>query len=65
MHITLETKPFAALETEALVTYAFEETDPLQGRLGRVLGSEERHRCRRRKYHVAEPGSSHGTTENA
>jgi leucyl aminopeptidase len=36
MHITLDTKPFAGLETEALVTYAFEETDPLQGRLGEI-----------------------------
>jgi len=36
MQITLETKPFAGLETEALVTYAFEETDPIQGRLGEI-----------------------------
>jgi leucyl aminopeptidase len=36
MHITLDIKPFAGLETEALVTYAFEETDPLQGRFGEI-----------------------------
>src|SRR2546421_680123 len=33
MLITLETKPFAALETDALVSYVFEETDPVQGRI--------------------------------
>src|SRR5260370_19066155 len=33
MQITLETKPFAALETDALVSYVFEETDPVQGRI--------------------------------
>jgi leucyl aminopeptidase len=33
MQITLETKPFAALESDALVTYVFEETDPVQGRI--------------------------------
>jgi len=32
MQITLETKPFAALETEALVTYVFENGDLAQGR---------------------------------
>jgi leucyl aminopeptidase len=36
MQITLETKPYAGVETEALVTYAFEETDPIQGRLGEI-----------------------------
>jgi leucyl aminopeptidase len=36
MQITLETKPFAALETEALVSYLFEETDPLQGRIAEL-----------------------------
>ena len=36
MQITLETKPYAGLETEALVSYAFEETDPIQGRLGEI-----------------------------
>jgi len=33
MQITLETKPFAGLETDALVTYVFEESDPVQGRV--------------------------------
>ncbi len=33
MQITLETKPFAAIETDALVSYVFEETDPVQGRI--------------------------------
>ncbi len=36
MQITLETKPFAALETGALVSYVFEETDPVQGRIAEV-----------------------------
>ena len=36
MQITLETKPFAALETEALVSYVFEETDPVQGRIAEM-----------------------------
>jgi leucyl aminopeptidase len=36
MQITLETKPFAAIETEALVTYVFEESDPLQGRIAEL-----------------------------
>ncbi len=36
MQITLETKPFAALDTEALVTYIFEETDPIQGRIAEI-----------------------------
>src|SRR5882757_8839552 len=36
MLITLETKPFAALETAALVSYVFEETDPVQGRIGEI-----------------------------
>jgi len=31
MQITLVTQPFAALETDALVSYVFEETDPVQG----------------------------------
>ena len=33
MQITLEAKPFATLETDALVSYVFEETDPVQGRV--------------------------------
>jgi leucyl aminopeptidase len=32
MQITLETKPFAAIETEALVTYVFDDNDGPQGR---------------------------------
>src|SRR5437870_2264029 len=36
MLITLETKPFAALETDALVSYVFEETDPVQGRIAEI-----------------------------
>jgi len=33
MQITLVTSPYAALDTEALVTYVFEEADPVQGRV--------------------------------
>jgi hypothetical protein len=36
MQITLETKPYAALEAEALVTYVFEEADPIQGRIAEL-----------------------------
>src|SRR5216684_4925635 len=36
MQITLETKPFAAIETDALVSYVFEETDPVQGRIAEI-----------------------------
>ena len=36
MQITLETQPFAAIETEALVTYVFEESDPVQGRIAEI-----------------------------
>jgi leucyl aminopeptidase len=36
MQITLETKPFAALETDALVSYVFEDGDPVQGRIAEV-----------------------------
>src|SRR5216110_2503107 len=36
MLITLETKPFAAFETDALVSYVFEETDPVQGRVAEI-----------------------------
>ncbi len=31
MHITIETRPAATLETEALVSYVFEQDDPIQG----------------------------------
>ena len=36
MQITLEAKPFAALETDALVSYVFEEADPVQGRIADI-----------------------------
>src|SRR5437016_14345001 len=35
MQITLATQPFAALETEALVSYVFEE-NPVQGRIAEL-----------------------------
>ncbi len=36
MQITLETRPYAEIETEALVSYVFEETDPVQGQLDEI-----------------------------
>ena len=36
MQITLESKPFAGIEAEALVSYVFEESDPVQGRLAEI-----------------------------
>jgi len=36
MQITLETQPFAALDTEALVSYVFEEIDSVQGRIAEI-----------------------------
>ena len=36
MQITLETRPFATLETDALVSYVFEETDAVQGRIAEI-----------------------------
>jgi leucyl aminopeptidase len=36
MQITLETKPFATLETDALVSYVFEDSDPVQGRIAEL-----------------------------
>jgi leucyl aminopeptidase len=36
MQITLDTKPFAALETDALVSYVFEESDPIQARIAEI-----------------------------
>src|SRR6266852_9011291 len=36
MQINLETKPFATLEADALVTYVFEESDPVQERLAEI-----------------------------
>jgi len=36
MQITLETKPFATLETAALVSYVFEDSEPVQGRIAEL-----------------------------
>ena len=36
MQITLESKPFAGIESEALVSYVFEESDPVQGRVAEI-----------------------------
>ena len=36
MQITLESKPFARVETDALVCYVFEERDPVQGRVAEI-----------------------------
>ncbi|MGB2677435.1 MAG: leucyl aminopeptidase [Candidatus Acidiferrum sp.] len=36
MQITLETKPIVTLAEDALVTYLFEETDPIQGRVAEL-----------------------------
>jgi leucyl aminopeptidase len=36
MQITLETKPYATLETDALVSYLFEDADPVQGRIAEI-----------------------------
>jgi leucyl aminopeptidase len=36
MQMTLVTSPYAALDTESLVTYVFEETDPVQGRIAEL-----------------------------
>ncbi len=36
MQITLETKPYASLETEAIVTPVFEGDDPVQGRVAEL-----------------------------
>jgi leucyl aminopeptidase len=36
MQITLETKPYATLETDALVSYLFEDSDPIQGRVAEI-----------------------------
>ncbi len=36
MQITLATQPFAELETDALVSYVFEETEPVQGRIAEI-----------------------------
>ncbi|HKW63885.1 MAG TPA: leucyl aminopeptidase [Candidatus Acidoferrum sp.] len=36
MQITLESMPFAGIETEALISYVFEESDPIQGRVSEI-----------------------------
>src|SRR5713226_830318 len=36
MEITIETRPFTIIETEALVTYIFEDNDPVQGRVAEL-----------------------------
>jgi leucyl aminopeptidase len=36
MQITLETKPFATLETGAVVSYVFEDSDAIQGRIAEI-----------------------------
>ena len=36
MQITLDTKPYAGIETDALVTYVFEESDSAQGRIAEI-----------------------------
>src|SRR5215469_2421831 len=36
MQINLGAQPFAAIETEALVSYVFEEADPVQGRIAEI-----------------------------
>ncbi len=36
MQITLVTQPYAALETDALVSYVFEETDPVRGHIAEI-----------------------------
>src|SRR2546423_4829642 len=36
MQITLDTRPLATIETDALVSYVFEESDPVQGRISEV-----------------------------
>src|SRR5260370_8437505 len=36
MQITLQTQPFVALDTESLVSYGLEQTDPAQGRIAEI-----------------------------
>ena len=36
MQITLDTKSFGAVETDALVTYLFEDSDPVTGRVAEL-----------------------------
>ncbi len=36
MKITVETRPYGEVETDALISYVFEEADPVQGRIGEL-----------------------------
>jgi leucyl aminopeptidase len=36
MQMTLDTRPYVGIETQALVTYVFEEADPVQGRIAEL-----------------------------
>ncbi len=36
MQITLDARPFAEIEADALVSYVFEEDDPVQGRIANL-----------------------------
>src|SRR6202011_3762216 len=36
MQITLETRNYSEIDTEALVSYLFEESDPIQGQLDEI-----------------------------
>ena len=36
MQISLDSRPYAEIQTEALVSYAFEEADPVQGRVAEI-----------------------------
>jgi hypothetical protein len=36
MQISIEAKPYATLEIDALVSYVFEESDPVQGRVAEL-----------------------------
>ena len=36
MQVTFDTRPFAQIESDALVTYIFEESDPVQGRVAEI-----------------------------
>jgi leucyl aminopeptidase len=40
MQIMLGTSPYASMETEALVSYVFEETEPVQGRIAEIDQAE-------------------------
>src|SRR3989442_14909919 len=36
MEITLDTRPLGSIETEALATYIFEQSDPVEGRVAEL-----------------------------